>query len=248
MNERITPYNITELKENEIFVFGSNSCGVHNGNAASTAMKFGAIMGQAAGAQRQTYAIPSRDMENFKKYIDDFLVYAKQHPEYTFLVTEIGCGISGHSPSEIAPLFKEALKMDNIHLPLVFWDILNGGIKGRIRQIAEVEALSVPEFCVRIGIPVTELMNLLFGNADPTIWTIRKILIAFPYRYDVEGIDAMYKLAILSSLAFHTKVPYAKASSSPGRGKSFLKVGALGSPRKLHLFAKASPLGRGGTA
>ena len=95
--------------------------------------------------------------------------------------TEIGCGISGHSPSEIAPLFKEALKMDNIHLPLVFWDILNGGIKGRIRQIAEVEALSVPEFCVRIGIPVTELMNLLFGNADPTIWTIRKILIAFPY-------------------------------------------------------------------
>ena len=92
----------------------------YNGNAASTAMKFGAIMGQAAGAQRQTYAIPSRDMENFKKYIDDFLVYAKQHPEYTFLVTEIGCGISGHSPSEIAPLFKEALKMDNIHLPLVF--------------------------------------------------------------------------------------------------------------------------------
>ena len=46
MNERITPYNITELKENEIFVFGSNSCGVHNGNAASTAMKFGSIMGQ----------------------------------------------------------------------------------------------------------------------------------------------------------------------------------------------------------
>ena len=52
MNERITPYNITELKENEIFVFGSNSCGVHNGNAASTAMKFGAIMGQAVGAAR----------------------------------------------------------------------------------------------------------------------------------------------------------------------------------------------------
>ena len=71
--------------------------------------------------------------------------------------------------------------MDNIHLPLAFGDILNGGIKGRIRQIAEVETLSVPEFCVRIGIHVTELMNLLFGNADPTIWTVRKILIAFPY-------------------------------------------------------------------
>ena len=30
--------------------------------------------------------------------------------------------------------------------------------------------------------------------------------------------------------------------------KSALKVGALGSPRKLHLFAKASPFGRGVTA
>ena len=32
----------------------------------------------------------------------------------------------------------------------------------------------------------------------------------------------------------------------PGRGKSFLKVGALGSPHKLHLLATASPFGRGG--
>mgnify|MGYP000018321317 CR=1 FL=1 len=59
MNNRITPYNITELKENEIFVFGSNSNGVHNGNAAATVMKFGAIMGQAVGIQGQTYALPN---------------------------------------------------------------------------------------------------------------------------------------------------------------------------------------------
>ena len=109
MNERITPSNITELKENEIFVFGSNSNGVHNGNAAATAMKFGAIMGQAAGIQGQTYAMPSKHIENLKKHIDDFLLYAEQHSEYTFLVTEIGCGISKHSPFEIAPLFKEAV-------------------------------------------------------------------------------------------------------------------------------------------
>ena len=35
-------------------------------------------------------------------------------------------------------------------------------------------------------------------------------------------------------------------TSSPGRGKSFLKAGALGSPRKVHLFVRASPFGRGG--
>lgn len=115
MNNRITPYNITELKENEIFVFGSNSNGVHNGNAAATVMKFGAIMGQAVGIQGQTYALPSKHIENLKKHIDDFLLYAEQHPEYIFLVTEIGCGISKHSPFEIAPLFKEAVHIKNIN-------------------------------------------------------------------------------------------------------------------------------------
>ena len=110
------------------FVFGSNSNGVHNGNAAATVMKFGAIMGQAVGIQGQTYALPSKHIENLKKHIDDFLLYAEQHPEYIFLVTEIGCGISKHSPFEIAPLFKEAVHIKNINLPLSFWDVLNGGI------------------------------------------------------------------------------------------------------------------------
>ena len=42
-----------------------------------------------------------------------------------------------------------------------------------------------------------------------------------------------------------------RSASSPSQSKpigfaSSPKVGALGSPRKLHLFAKASPFGRGG--
>ena len=155
MNVRITPSNITKLKEYEIFVFGSNSNGVHNGNAAATAMKFGAIMGQAVGIQGQTYALPSKHIENLKKHIDDFLLYAEQHPEYIFLVTEIGCGISKHSPFEIAPLFKEAVHIKNINLPLSFWDVLNGGIQARIKQIAEKESPSVPDFCQRTRLSFT---------------------------------------------------------------------------------------------
>ena len=69
-------------------------------------------MGQAVGIQGQTYALPSKHIENLKKHIDDFLLYAEQHPEYIFLVTEIGCGISKHSPFEIAPLFKEAVHIN----------------------------------------------------------------------------------------------------------------------------------------
>ena len=174
MNNRITPYNITKLKENEIFVFGSNSNGVHNGNAAATAMKFGAIMGQAVGIQGQTYALPSKHIENLKKHIDDFLLYAEQHSEYTFLVTEIGCGISKHSP------FKEAVHIKNINLPLSFWDVLNGGIQVRIKQVAEKESPSVPDFCQRTGLSFSILMNILFRKELPTIWMVQKILIAFP--------------------------------------------------------------------
>ena len=161
MNNRITPYNITELKENEIFVFGSNSNGVHNGNAAATVMKFGAIMGQAVGIQGQTYALPSKHIENLKKHIDDFLLYAEQHPEYIFL-------------------FKEAVHIKNINLPLSFWDVLNGGIQARIKQVAEKESPSVSDFCQRTGLSFTILMNILFRKELPTVWIVQKILIAFP--------------------------------------------------------------------
>lgn len=47
---RITPSNITSLGKGEVFVFGSNKDGQHNGGASAMAVeKFGAVMGQAEG-------------------------------------------------------------------------------------------------------------------------------------------------------------------------------------------------------
>ena len=66
---------------------------------------------------------PSGDKE--QDYVDQFIGFAKEHAEYVFLVTEIGCGIAGFAPKEIAPLFKEAMHVPNIHLPQRFWDVLN---------------------------------------------------------------------------------------------------------------------------
>lgn len=52
MERKFTPERIEELKENEIFVFGSNLNGDHAGGAAKLAVdKFGAINGQAIGLQ-----------------------------------------------------------------------------------------------------------------------------------------------------------------------------------------------------
>ena len=118
--KRTTPENITSLAPNEIFVFGSNLSGMHGGGAAYVALrKFGAIMGQGVGLQGQSYGIPTMQggVETIRPYVDEFIEFAKGHPELTFLVTRIGCGIAGFDDAEIAPLFEAAHEVYNIVLP-----------------------------------------------------------------------------------------------------------------------------------
>ena len=118
--KRTTPEFITELQPDEIFVFGSNLRGMHGGGAAYIAYrKFGAIMGQGVGLQGQSYAIPTMQggVETIRPYVDQFIEFAKQHRNLTFLVTRIGCGIAGFTDNEIAPLFEKAHDVENIVLP-----------------------------------------------------------------------------------------------------------------------------------
>ena len=118
--ERTTPEFITELEPNEVFVFGSNLRGMHGGGAALVAYrKFGAIMGQGVGLQGQSYAIPTMQggVETIRPYVDEFIAFAKEHKELTFLVTRIGCGIAGFTDEEISPLFKKAHDLENVVLP-----------------------------------------------------------------------------------------------------------------------------------
>ena len=124
---RITPRWIDSLKENEIFVFGSNLAGMHGGGAARIArLHFGAVMGKGVGLQGQSYAIPTMQggVETIRPYVDDFIVYAKHHQELHFLVTPIGCGIAGFEAEDIAPLFESAKEMKNISLPESFWEVI----------------------------------------------------------------------------------------------------------------------------
>ena len=125
--QRTTPKWITSLQPDEVFVFGSNLQGLHAGGAAKLAMQWGAVWGKGVGLQGQTYAIPTMQggVNTIRPYVDEFISFAKQHPNKTFLVTEIGCGIAGFSVKEIAPLFKEAVLVGNIYLPEKFWNILD---------------------------------------------------------------------------------------------------------------------------
>lgn len=125
--KRCSPNSIFELKPNEVFVFGSNLRGAHGGGAARVAYeKFGAVWGEGVGLHGQTYAIPTMQggVKTIKPYVDQFIAFAMQHPELTFLVTRIGCGIAGFTDEEIAPLFKAAMLVDNILLPGSFVKVL----------------------------------------------------------------------------------------------------------------------------
>jgi hypothetical protein len=132
MRERTTPEIITELGDNEVFVFGSNLSGIHGGGAAKQALEWGAVWGNPFGAQGKTYAIPTKDknvyttlpLESIRPYVESFIEYAETRNEI-FLVTELGCGLAGYVPGQIAPLFLEALKVENIYLPERFWLYLN---------------------------------------------------------------------------------------------------------------------------
>ena len=126
---RTTPDDIKKLEQGHIFVFGSNLSGRHGKGAAKTALGWGAKWGQAAGLQGRTYGIPTKDasirrtltIEEIKPFVDDFIKFAKSRKDLTFLVTEVGCGLAGLKPKDVAPLFEGAVDVENIYLPERFW-------------------------------------------------------------------------------------------------------------------------------
>ena len=135
MINRITPNRITELSDNQIFVFGSNSEGFHRRGAARFALDHcGANIGQGKGIHGRSYAIvtkkdfrtiKSSTLEEITEEIKIFIAFAIDHPNLQFLVTKIAPDLAGYTIEDIAPLFFDAIPVKNISLPIEFWDILN---------------------------------------------------------------------------------------------------------------------------
>lgn len=98
-------------------------------------------MGVGYGHIGQSFAIPTKgvhrhkrrgqttvkvgntlDLIIIKRYVDDFLRYANSHPDLTFQVTCIGCGLAGLRHEDIAPMFKDAPSncwFDNLWFPFL---------------------------------------------------------------------------------------------------------------------------------
>ncbi len=150
MKNRITPEKITILKHGQFFVFGSNMKGRHGAGAAKLALDkkwteeghWHGIYWNKHRTEHEiswgfealscgSWAIPTKGLNmdtlsiDFIKYfVDDFLNWNKKSNN-VYLVTEIGCGLAGYTPEQIAPLFRDAVDVKNIHLPQRFWDVLN---------------------------------------------------------------------------------------------------------------------------
>ena len=112
------------------FVFGSNLAGRHGKGAAKWAHDyFGAIYGKGVGEQNSCYAIPTKSkhlktlgISEIFKYVHDFITYSRNHPNITFQLTPIGCGLAGYTPKDIAPLFIDL--PDNVLIPEEFEDCI----------------------------------------------------------------------------------------------------------------------------
>lgn len=96
-----------------IFVYGSNLAGIHGAGAARIAHKhYGAKWGDGVNPSGNSYPISTKDrkiqtlpLKTIEGFVDIFLLYARNRPTQEFKVTQIGCGLAGYTPAEIAPMF-----------------------------------------------------------------------------------------------------------------------------------------------
>ena len=116
---------ITELKENEIFVFGSNLAGLHGGGAARQAFDlFDAQWGIGEGLTGKCYAFPTLDGKGDKRPEEDLLESirkfyhcAEENPQKIFLLTKVGCGIAGYQEEYMCKLFMVLEAPKNVTKP-----------------------------------------------------------------------------------------------------------------------------------
>lgn len=109
-----------------IFVFGSNTSGIHGAGAAAYAAGYlGAEDGIGEGLTGRAYAIPTRYVRDGQiqtlpfSYVafavDRFINFADKHPELRFFVSKVGCGLAGFTEKEMKYLFRDS--PSNVDLP-----------------------------------------------------------------------------------------------------------------------------------
>jgi hypothetical protein len=127
----------TKLKQNQIFVFGSNTQGKHGrGSALAAKLHFGAKYGQAYGLQGQSYAIVTKDLtkyshpsissEHIIEQIKKLYLFAEENTNLYFIVAYSGTktNLNGYSNQEMADMFSNVEIPKNIIFEYEFSKLL----------------------------------------------------------------------------------------------------------------------------
>jgi hypothetical protein len=104
---------IEHLEPNEIFVFGSNTAGIHGAGAALQAHRqFGAKLGCGVGLTGDCYAFPTLNerferlpLSRLESERDELYRTCGQNPGWLFLLTKVGCGLAGFPEATMRGLF-----------------------------------------------------------------------------------------------------------------------------------------------
>lgn len=123
--DRFTPNHVFSLRPGQIFVFGTDKWGSQKYGAAGwAAKKFGAQIGITEGATGFCYALPTKGFSilDLKNAVNRFKDYVDSNPQFTYLITPVGCGHAGFNVNEISALFGGVVTYKNVMLPKVFID------------------------------------------------------------------------------------------------------------------------------
>jgi hypothetical protein len=140
-----TPRINWDLRDGEVFVFGSNTLGRHGRGAALYAFNHAkAKLGVGEGIEGNSYAIPTKigtynretrryhleiaGIDFIREKVNTFIDYVLSHDDRIYYVTLLGCGYAHYSPVQIGPLFKKLAGHPKVYLPAEFVGAIRGGI------------------------------------------------------------------------------------------------------------------------
>jgi hypothetical protein len=130
MNDHVCPFAIDPKHEHKagdarVFVFGSNLLGIHGAGAARYALnELGAEWGAGEGLMGTSYALPTCyrpgepvTLPELAVYVDNFVNFARSHPELQFFVSKVGCGLAGIDEVLVKHVFQQFDVPENCDMP-----------------------------------------------------------------------------------------------------------------------------------
>ena len=117
----MTPPDAHRWTRSEVMVYGCNADGTETerGHAETVGGRFNRHPLKGYGNRGI-----GASLDEVSEGVREFISHARQHPEMRFHVRELGCEKGGFSPEQIAPLFVDAVAVENILLPKSFVNLL----------------------------------------------------------------------------------------------------------------------------